>query len=65
MRDKLKILEPEALIAQRLKRAESIINKLHRMTSMNLARMQDIGGLRAIVSNLNMVEKLKENGLVA
>ena len=40
-----------AIVAQRLKRAPSIIAKLSREKGMKLSRMQDIGGCRAIVSN--------------
>ena len=38
-----------ALVAQRLKRLSSINAKLRRFRSMNLARMQDIGGCRAVL----------------
>ena len=40
----------DALVAQRLKRLSSIDAKLRRFRSMNLARMQDIGGCRAVVA---------------
>jgi ppGpp synthetase/RelA/SpoT-type nucleotidyltranferase len=53
-----KIGEPNALVAQRLKRMPTIIDKLHRYPSMNLTQMQDIGGLRAVVPNIRSVEKL-------
>ncbi len=43
---------PEALVAQRLKRTPSIINKLQRFPSMNLDRMQDICGFRIILPQL-------------
>lgn len=49
---------PNALVAQRLKRAVSIVAKLKRFSSMKLARMQDIGGLRAIVDNVDQVYSL-------
>lgn len=48
------------IIAQRLKRAPSIIGKLKRFPEMNLARMQDIGGLRVIVSDMKEVDRLHE-----
>src|SRR5574341_350524 len=38
-----------ALVAQRLKRLSSIEFKLRRFPDMNLARMQDIGGCRAVL----------------
>lgn len=48
-----------AIIAQRLKRLPTIENKLRLNPSMNLARMQDIGGLRAIVRTLKQVRELE------
>lgn len=38
-----------AIVAQRLKRTPSIVAKLKRFPSMQLDRMQDIGGIRAVV----------------
>lgn len=46
------------LVAQRLKRGPSIVNKLERFPNMKLSRMQDIGGLRAILKNKTEVYKL-------
>lgn len=43
------------LVAQRLKRFDSILNKLLRIPQMSLARMQDIGGLRVILSDVESV----------
>ncbi len=52
LRDKLKRLGySNYLIAQRLKRADSIVSKLRRFPRMKLSTMQDIAGLRAIVKN--------------
>lgn len=50
----------KAMVVQRLKRVPSIIGKLNRFSSMNLARMQDIGGLRAIVNTVNQVHILNK-----
>lgn len=62
LRDKLRALRIEnALVAQRLKRAPSILNKLVRFEGMMLARMQDIGGLRAVVPNMTALRKLHES----
>jgi putative GTP pyrophosphokinase len=58
LRKKLRSIDPDALVAQRLKRTPSIINKLRRIKGMNLARMQDIGGLRAVVSTLPQLRTL-------
>lgn len=52
LRQKLKAIDENAIVAQRLKRMPSIIGKLWREKGMQLSRMQDIGGLRAVVSNL-------------
>lgn len=50
-----------ATIAQRLKRTPSIIRKIQRFKGMNLARMQDIGGIRVILPNIKDVYKLHES----
>lgn len=59
LRLKLKAVDADALVAQRLKRAPSILLKLRRFNQMSLARMQDIGGLRAVVSSLPKVRRLE------
>ncbi len=43
------------IIAQRLKRVESIINKLKYLPQMPLSNMQDIAGCRVIVANMKEV----------
>ena len=58
LRTKLKSIDGRAIVAQRLKRTPSIVAKLRRFEGMQLARMQDIGGLRAVVSNLSKVRAL-------
>lgn len=60
LRGRLEGVDENALVAQRLKRSPSILLKLKRNPSMDLARMQDIGGLRAIVRNQQRVERLAE-----
>ena len=59
LRQKLKTIDHTAIVAQRLKRAPSIIFKLQRFEGMKLARMQDIGGLRAVVESVGKVRKLE------
>lgn len=49
-----------AIVAQRLKRLPTIIDKLHREPTMDLTRMQDIGGVRAIFPNLKDVQSLRK-----
>jgi putative GTP pyrophosphokinase len=63
LRSRLKKICPTALVAQRLKRTPSIIKKLQLNPGMQMARMQDVGGLRAIVDNLTQVKKLSERYL--
>jgi len=60
LRDKLKRLGfNNYLIAQRLKRVDSIVSKLKRFAKMKLSTMQDIAGLRAIVKNVAEVRVLE------
>jgi hypothetical protein len=50
--------DPEALLAQRIKRLSSIELKLRRFPTMKLIQMQDLGGCRAIVNSIQAVESL-------
>jgi ppGpp synthetase/RelA/SpoT-type nucleotidyltranferase len=50
-----------AIVAQRMKRAVSIVNKLQRYPNMKLSTMQDIAGLRAVVNTVEQVRRLTEN----
>lgn len=52
-------------VAQRLKRTPSIVAKLKRFPDMNLARMQDIGGLRVVLPSMKEVRRLHEYYLSA
>lgn len=61
LRDKLKSIDDKAIVAQRLKRTPSIVLKLKRFPGMKLARMQDIGGLRAVVASVARVRKLESS----
>ena len=49
-----------AIVAQRLKRAPSIIGKLQRFKKMKLSRMQDIGGVRIIVKKISDVYRIRD-----
>ena len=49
----------DAIVAQRLKKASTIIDKLSREPKMSLDRMHDIGGLRVILKSIEEVEKIK------
>lgn len=59
LRNRLKSIDPNAIVAQRLKRAPSVIAKLRRYKNMQLARMHDIVGLRAVVDTIENVRKLE------
>jgi putative GTP pyrophosphokinase len=50
---------PFDVTAQRLKRTPTIIDKLSRQPEMELGRMQDIGGLRAVLLDIESVRKLE------
>jgi hypothetical protein len=58
LRRKAYEVDKECLVAQRLKRLSSIQDKLRRLPTMNLPQMQDIGGCRAVVSNVARVDEL-------
>jgi ppGpp synthetase/RelA/SpoT-type nucleotidyltranferase len=51
-------IDKSTIVAKRLKRTPSIVNKLHRFKSMKLRNMQDIAGCRAIVQTEKHVKKL-------
>jgi len=53
-----KSINPESLIAQRIKRLASIKLKLERFNGMNMAQIQDIGGCRAIMRDMTEVDQL-------
>jgi len=53
-------VEPNAIIAQRLKRFSSIMNKLAREPNMKLSQMQDLGGCRAIMSDIDSLQRIYE-----
>lgn len=50
--------EFSALVAKRLKRTESIVNKLKRFNDMQLSGMNDIGGCRVVLSSQKKAYKL-------
>jgi hypothetical protein len=56
--NRAKRVEPQAIVAQRLKRFTSLMNKLTREPRMKLSQMHDLGGCRAILSNVQAVERL-------
>lgn len=60
LRKRLKKVCEKALVAQRLKRTPSILKKLQNNRGMQLARMQDIGGLRAVLDTVAQVRALEK-----
>lgn len=60
LRSKIKSLQYSAVVVERLKRTHSIIGKLKRNPNMMLSRIQDIGGLRVVLENIDEVYKLRD-----
>lgn len=58
LRNRANRVEPKAIVAQRLKRFSSVMNKLVREPNMKLSQMQDLGGCRAIMSTVEAVQTL-------
>ncbi len=50
----------DTLVAQRLKRLPTIIDKLDRFPNMHLSAMQDIGGVRVILEDVENLQKFAE-----
>lgn len=61
LRRRAQKIDSNALIAQRIKRLPAITAKLARFPTMQLGQMQDIGGCRAVVENVEMVNALLAN----
>jgi hypothetical protein len=60
LRSRARRVEEKPLVAQRLKRFASVMNKLAREPQMQLSQMQDLGGCRAILSSASSVQQLFE-----
>jgi hypothetical protein len=58
LRQRARRIEPDPLVAQRIKRLSSIAAKLQRFPAMKLDQMQDIGGCRAVMGDVSAVDKL-------
>lgn len=50
---------PSSIVVQRLKRLDTILDKLRRFPKMELYRMQDLGGCRVIVPSIHDVYAVK------
>ena len=57
LRDKAHKVDPDCIVAQRIKRLPTIITKLSRR-KFKLSEIQDIGGCRAVVSSVPRVRRL-------
>ena len=51
---------PSAIVVQRLKRLNTILDKLQRFPSMELYRMQDLGGCRVILPTVEDIYQLRK-----
>lgn len=58
LRHSARRIDPEALIAQRIKRLASIKNKLRNHPKMKLSQMQDIAGCRSVLVDVEQVRQL-------
>lgn len=58
LRNRALKIDPEAIVAQRIKRLPSIQGKLERFPEMKMSRMQDIGGCRAVLHTVGQLDKL-------
>lgn len=59
LRNRALSVDSSAVIAQRLKRLESVIGKLNRRSTMQMSQMQDVGGCRAVVSGMRNLASLR------
>ncbi len=60
LRRHVQAIDAKALVSQRLKRLASIRRKLERFPQMQLSRIQDLGGCRAIVADCRKVRQLQQ-----
>ena len=61
LRRKSKQIDPNSLVAQRVKRLSSIEAKLRRFNWLKFSEMQDVGGCRAVVKSVRNVERLVQS----
>lgn len=60
LQERARRVDPDALVAQRLKRLASVEAKLRRFPRMKVSRMQDLGGCRAVLPSMRAVRELGE-----
>ena len=56
VRQKALDVNPNAVVAQRLKRLPTILDKLKRIPTMSVTTMQDLGGCRVVFGSINEVD---------
>ncbi|PID31369.1 hypothetical protein CR983_01510 [Candidatus Saccharibacteria bacterium] len=60
LRRKARVINKDAVVVRRLKRLATILDKIgYRQNAMLLSRMQDVGGVRAIMKTVAEVDKLR------
>ncbi|MBF4621121.1 RelA/SpoT domain-containing protein [Clavibacter sp. VKM Ac-2542] len=52
------LVSSEAVVARRLKRLPTILDKLERQPRMNVTTMQDLGGCRVVLATVNQIDEL-------
>ncbi|WIA97609.1 RelA/SpoT domain-containing protein [Curtobacterium sp. MCBA15_004] len=60
LRSRARTIGVEAEVSQRLKRRQTILDKLGREPNLDLSRMQDIGGCRAVVPTIDDLRRLED-----
>lgn len=60
LRSRARTIGVAAEVTQRLKRSQTILDKLKREPTLDLSRMQDIGGCRAVVNSKDDLRALEE-----
>ena len=60
LRDRSAVVCGRPIVAQRLKRTPSIVQKLRRFPTMKLSQMQDIGGARTVLPTINDIYRLRD-----
>ena len=61
LRKKACEIDGGCLVAQRIKRLQSIRSKLERLKRLSLSKIQDIGGCRAVLRTVDAVEELAKS----
>lgn len=60
LHSRARTIEVTAEVSQRLKRRQTILDKLRREPNLDLSRMQDIGGCRAVVGSIDDLRRLEK-----